>query len=86
MSRSGLVCPSLFLPTLLAKLLPLESLCLQGSALECEILMEDNLPSFVGAWVAKAADSEGQAATISAQCFGHDWLVWYQLDVFIIVA
>ena len=43
---------------------------MQGSELECELLAEDNLNTFVAAWVQKAASAQGSCATIGAQWLG----------------
>ena len=39
----------------------------RGSEMECELMQEDDLPSFVSQWIRKAAAAQGQAASVSAQ-------------------
>lgn len=39
----------------------------RGSDMECELMQEDDLQSFVSQWIRKAAAAQGQAASVSAQ-------------------
>ena len=53
--------------------------CAQGSELECELLEEDNLSTFVAAWIQKAASAQGSCATIGAQWLGFLWCAFLYL-------
>jgi len=44
---------------------------MQGSDLEL-VLSTDDVASFVKSWVAAANSAQGQAATLCAECLGHD--------------
>ena len=46
------------------------ALLVQGAELECDLMEDDNMTSFVSAWVSKAASAQGSCATIGAQLLG----------------